>query len=588
MRFRAAFILSIALFCVSAGSAVRLFADEPTVEELTKLLGSGDAGAQLKAEDALAELGPSAAHAVPALIKALGSTNEEVQWHAAAALSEIGPAAKDAVQPLTAALKSSSPMVRGHAAHALEEIGPPAQSAVPELAKLLADKDKNVARAAIDALIAIRPSTTILAPILKQALENNDMDPSLIVPALNALAELGDLGMKTLIEELNNEKVQYWAVLALGEAGPKAKGATNDLAKLVASKEPQIRMQALITLGEIGPDAKSAAPAIIKALGDEQMSTRYAATFALGKIGAKEAIPELSKQLDSKDNFLKMVSAWSLAKISPTDIPTVQAAIKMLGAALKDPDKHVRAAAARGLFELNVSREQMLPLISELVEDKDPTVRAHVVDAMASLGEKALPRLIKALSSDDTQGIAVAVIRQLGPKAKDAVPNLIEELKDPDAAYRRDVCLALAAIGPDAKDAVSALLKTLGDENLSVRHVAIYALGKIGPSASAAVPDLKKYLQSDDQFTRVATVWALVHIQPKDLEFRLKAIPLLSEALKNTDREPVRIEIANTLGEIGPPAIIAAPILDGMASNDPSPMVREAAQAALKKIRPGK
>ena len=459
---------------------------------------------------------------------------------------------------------------------------------MPELAKLLADKDKNVARAAIDALIAIRPSTTILVPILKQALENEDMDPSLIVPALNALAESGDLGMKTLIDELKNEKARYWAILALGEAGPKAKAATNDLAKFVASKEPEYRMQALITLGEIGPDAMSAAPAIIKALGDEQMSVRYAATFALGKIGAKEAVGPITKQLDSKDNFLKMVSAWSLAKISPKDTATVDTALKMLVDALKDPDKHVRAAAARGLFELNLPREQVLPVLSELLADKDPVVRGHVVDAMASLGEKALPKLIKALERDDTQALAVAVIRQLGPKAKEAVMPLTEELKDPDAEYRREVCFALAAIGPDAKGAVPALVKALSDKDEGVRHVATYALGKIGPDAAAAAPDLKKNLTGDDLFLKTASVWALVCIQPKDLDFRAKAVPILTKALEESDRERVRTEVAATLGEIGPAAKEAIPALEKRAKEDESPAVREACEAALKKIRQSK
>jgi HEAT repeat protein len=373
--------------------------------------------------------------------------------------------------------------------------------------------------------------------------------------------------------------------LALGEAGPKAKAATNELAAFVASKEPEYRMQALITLGEIGPDAKSAAPAIIKALGDEQMSVRYAATFALGKIGAKDAVAEITKQLNSKDNFLKMVSAWSLAKISPNDKTTVDNAVKMLVDALKDPDKHVRAAAARGLFELNVPREQVIPALADLLAEKDPQVRGHVVDALASLGEKALPRLIKALQHDDTQGLAVAVIRQLGPKAKDAVPALAEELKDPDAAYRREVCFALASIGPGAKPAVPALVKALSDADEGVRHIATYALGKIGPDAAAAAPDLKKNLASDDLFLKTASVWALVHIEPKDLDFRVKAVPILAKALAESDRERVRMEVATTLGEIGPTAKDAIPALEKRVAEDDSAAVREAAEMALKKIR---
>jgi asparagine synthase (glutamine-hydrolysing) len=86
--------------------------------------------------------------------------------------------------------------------------------------------------------------------------------------------------------------------------------------------------------------------------------------------------------------------------------------------------------------------------------DKDPQVRGNVVDALSTLGVKALPKLIKALENDEMQSLAVAVIHRLGPAAKDAVPALILELKDPDPGYRQEVEFALAAIGPEAKAAV--------------------------------------------------------------------------------------------------------------------------------------
>ena len=44
--------------------------------------------------------------------------------------------------------------------------------------------------------IGIRPEPKVLVPILKLAFEQSDMDPSLTVPALNALAEAGDRACK--------------------------------------------------------------------------------------------------------------------------------------------------------------------------------------------------------------------------------------------------------------------------------------------------------------------------------------------------------------------------------------------------------
>ena len=118
---------------------------------------------------------------------------------------------------------------------------------------------------------------------------------------------------------MKNEKTCYWACIALGSMGPKAKAAVPEITKLTTSKDPAMRMQAVIALGEIGPDAKSAVPALIKALSDEQNSVRYGAAYALGRIGDKEATPELMKQTTSDDAFLKMIAIWAVAKVNPDD-----------------------------------------------------------------------------------------------------------------------------------------------------------------------------------------------------------------------------------------------------------------------------
>jgi len=197
-----------------------------------------------------------------------------------------------------------------------------------------------------------------------------------------------------------------------------------------------------------------------------------------------------------------------------------------------------------------------------------------------------LPRLIKALENDNTQGLAVEVIRRLGPRAKDAVPKLILELDDTDPEYRREVEFALAAIGPDAKEAVPALIKHLGTEETRVRYVACYALGNIGPAAKDAVPALQKNLQGDDKFLKMASVWALLHIQPEDKPLKVAAVPLLVAALKDAETDLAKEEAAIALGAIGAPtANLAIPELENLAKESQSPAVREAAEAALKKLK---
>jgi HEAT repeat protein len=177
----------------------------------------------------------------------------------------------------------------------------------------------------------------------------------------------------------------------------------------------------------------------------------------------------------------------------------------------------------------------------------------------------------------------------MGPTAKPIVPALALELKDDDSQHRREAAFALAALGPDAKDATPVLIEVMtSDEEPSVRHAAIYALGKIGPAAAAAKEALNKNMESDDKFTKVASVWALLQIQPTDKALHVVAVPLFMGAVENAEIDRVRFEAATALGNIGPAAKPAVDVLKKAAESDDSPMVREAAAEALKKIENGK
>lgn len=89
---------------------------------------------------------------------------------------------------------------------------------------------------------------------------------------------------------------------------------------------------------------------------------------------------------------------------------------------------------------------------------------------LADLAEAAAPY---------TRNNAAYSIARMGPAAKAAVPALIRALKDPEAAVRFPVCIALREIGPDAREAVPALTEALEDRSDDVAAMARRALIKI-------------------------------------------------------------------------------------------------------------
>jgi len=78
-----------------------------------------------------------------------------------------------------------------------------------------------------------------------------------------------------------------------------------------------------------------------------------------------------------------------------------------------------------------------------------------------------------------------------------AVPSLAQALAAPEVSVRLNAARALARIGPEAKSAVPALVTALNDADPLVRITAARALGQIGADASSAIPALIRAMESE-------------------------------------------------------------------------------------------
>ena len=127
-------------------------------------LKSSDSLERRLAAHALAEIGPAAREAVPALIEALRDAESFVRVWAAAALARVQPENSDAILALAAGMRDGISFVRSLAAWHLGRLGPRhpgIEAAVPELRELLNDNDPS-ARA--EALVALGNLTGKGAP----------------------------------------------------------------------------------------------------------------------------------------------------------------------------------------------------------------------------------------------------------------------------------------------------------------------------------------------------------------------------------------------------------------------------------------
>jgi HEAT repeat protein len=499
------------------------------IPALADLVKAHTASSELaeQAATALALMGRAAQPAVPQLADALKSRDDKLVVRAAAALGAIGPEAKDAVPQLRSLLGGNNLLVREHAADALGNIGPAAAAAVPSLVKALQDSNEELRRIAAGAIGKIGPAAEAAIPALIAALHDDSGAVSL--HAAGALGQIGPKAVPALAAVVKDPERQQLAVMILADMGPAAKPAAKVLAATLAGFEGELSerdhdfaREIVMTLAHIGPDAKEAVPVLMKIVTNEKHQVRAGAAWALAKIGATEVLPILKKALESD----------------------------------ADPKLHLAAPMA----------------LMVLAPGNDEYIRLSVPNLIQLLGHRA----------GVVRREACMTLAMIGPKAAPAVDKLVATLNDADPGVRHAAMAALARIGAASAGALPAMMPLLTAADLRERYSAIFVIGKIGPSAKPAIPLLEKNLQEQDAFLQTASAWALVQIDPKSDGRVAQCLGPLMQGLAVPDPR-VRVEVIQTLGQLGPAAKPAKPALEQIAK-DPDEIMRKAAVDALFKI----
>jgi HEAT repeat protein len=113
--------------------------------------------------------------------------------------------------------------------------------------------------------------------------------------------------------------------------------------------------------------------------------------------------------------------------------------------------------------------------------------------------------------------------RRLGEAGLDAVPGLLQTVRDPDWVIRYRAVEALASIGDPRVDGV--LIASLSDERDHVRYMAAKGLG-IRRSA-CALASLIRCLEDENEFVRMCVAQTLAALGDP------QAIPALDNRLRN-------------------------------------------------------
>lgn len=383
--------------------------------------------ADTSAAQTLAEIGPEAKAAVPALSRLLQAKDQRMRVGAAAALVRINPDTAGVAEALSAGLQQDpslsyiiaqralcelgeksipvlmtaasqpSAVVRRLAIETLGSIGAHADGAVPLLAAKLADPDESVRRAAANALGKMAAESKAAVPQLRTALKDTsrlvrtaaavaliqaDPPASEAVPVL--LEAISDRSDMTAVPMAYRAPARFSptvvpAVLEFLKGASPARSPQRDVQKWVRTREAAIEL-----LGRMGPNAQAAVPALTEALENKRTPHRREVTEALGLIGpdARAAVPALKSALEDQDAWVRLNAAIALARIERQDESHVVAISRFL----KDQDASIRASAADSLGGIGARARSAVPGLRQLaIDDDDESVLRAVIRAVEAI-----------------------------------------------------------------------------------------------------------------------------------------------------------------------------------------------------------
>ena len=456
---------------VRADAARRLgeIGGQKAIELLVGLLGDGWDDVELKAIDALVNIGSPA---IEPLIKTL----EEGDWtsrpNAAVALSQIDdtrindlllldlispnsdiresalvavgdrPISKDGVELLIRGLSDEDPQVCHSAAIVLGSIKEP--TAVQQLVEVLISyqEDMQCAQFAQEALTKIgEPSVAPMITLLSSPVGHLEWN------AQETLIEIGEPSVEPLIEVLNDEnpQVRINAIYSLGELkdsraieplllilkkdedilsdasrialSKMGSSAIDPLIELLNDENPSIRRYAIAGLKDI--DDERVVEPIINALQDEKVLGN--AIEALGELQDTRAVEPLLAFLADDDYFIREGVIEALGEIR--DVRAIEPLIQMLG----DPRYEVTDATVLALIKFGGYAVD--PLIRTL-NNTDPEVRVRAANALVHIPDsRNIEPFLGALQSSNVEVIAGAYSFYIERGEEEAIDLLIDAIK---------------------------------------------------------------------------------------------------------------------------------------------------------------
>ena len=429
--------------------------------------------------------------------------------------------------------------------------------AVSAFVHILQGDDSDLRFRALTFLALLDRIPEALKPSLVTLLEDNDR--LVQVAAAAALRDLPE-SFSVLREALHAENpgLVMIAASALERSGRWINQAVRALViQLERAESPEIGNGIVCLLSGMKEGAAQAGPVLLNLLADPttEPGMRKAILLALGEMSlGDEAEAALMDAVRSGDPATVCVAAHSLKDLGviPEELITV------LSGMLESLDVDDRSNAVWMLGELGSQAVEAIPaLIDLLMAEADNALCQTIANVIGTIGPSALEgrdafkeHAVSALIVRARKERRLDMIRMfaavIASFKQSAIPGLLELARSGDVDVRISVA-ALAKMGEEAAVVVAETLLT--DSDSQVREVGAATLAEMGPQARPAMPTLIRLLVEGDEDTLPDVLRALRMLGP---EASGAAAPLVNLLLETNPF--VSTWAASALLAIGPGA----------------------------------
>lgn len=450
---------------------------------------------------------------LPALVESLDDPDWRRCAFAAQYLLRVAHARPEKLQDRSAVARASDILTDGlrgedvnrclWACILLTEGVAPAQ-AKPRLRRLMDHPDERVRVCAAAALSTIDAGSAKLIQTLRRALR--DERPGIVLVAAKVFARLGVHSAEP-VEELaaalanGSDDCVCPILLALAELGPQAHVALGAVAACMNDRKraATLRGRAARTLGCITRGSDEGTAALMRALSSDSWQVVAGAVEGLteGNRATAQVVERIEELLLSEHEEVEIAAALALGRFGPSAATSVPALLRRLHGKLRP---ELGTALARALGDIG---EAAAPALIDIIRRHDvqaiPIASAAFVH-MGSKGATALAEALRTETGEWVRAVLVALVRELGSEAGEAVPVLATILAETeDEEMSAMVLAALDATGRAAMQAVPALVACAYEGSDELAFAAKRVLRNLGPEATPAVEEALAGLPADER-----------------------------------------------------------------------------------------